>query len=63
LSRRIGYDRLSLAELAHREFRTIPHPTLRQLGEYSRIGLLRRTLPLRKLGIVASVFGHFMRSR
>ena len=63
LSRRIGYDRRGLAEFAHREFRTIPRPTLRQLSDYSRIGLLSRTLPLRKLGIVASICGHFMRSR
>jgi glycosyltransferase involved in cell wall biosynthesis len=63
LSLRIGYDRHGLAEFAHREFRTIPRPTARQLGDYSRIGLLSRTLPLRKLGIVASVFGHYVRSR
>jgi hypothetical protein len=63
LSRRIGYDRPGLAEFAHREFRTIPRPTLRQAGTYARIGLLSRTLPLRKLSIVASVFGHYARSR
>jgi glycosyltransferase involved in cell wall biosynthesis len=63
LSRRLGYDRRGLAEFAHREFRTIPEPTLRQMGTYARIGLLSRTLPLRKLAIVASVFGHYLRSR
>jgi glycosyltransferase involved in cell wall biosynthesis len=63
LSRRIGYDRLGLAEFAHREFRTIPRPTFEQMGTYSRIGLLSRTLPLRKLGILASVIGHYLRSR
>jgi glycosyltransferase involved in cell wall biosynthesis len=62
LSRRVGYDRLGLAEFAHREFRTIPRPTVRQAGTYARIGLLSRTLPLRKLGIVSSVFGHYVRS-
>jgi len=63
LSLRLGYDRRGLAEFAHREFRTIPRPTLRQAGTYARIGLLSRTLPLRKLGIVTSVLSHYVRSR
>ena len=55
-----GWDRASLAELAHREFQTLPRPSFRQWGDYARISLSRHVRWSRKLALLASITGYYL---
>ena len=60
LVRRGGWDRSTLAELAHREFQTVPRPSLKQWGDYTKIALSRQVRWSRKLALLASMTGYYL---
>jgi glycosyltransferase involved in cell wall biosynthesis len=58
---RLGYDTDSLPQLAHREFQTIPSPKVRHLSDYLRLVWGSRIQLSRKLALMGSILGHFVR--
>lgn len=62
LERKFCYNVERLAELHHREFRTIAKPTFRQLLKYVRISRASRISHFRRLACIADMTGHFLRS-
>jgi hypothetical protein len=57
---RQGYDTVSLPELAHREFQTIPRPTFRHLTDYFRLVFGSRLRLSRKLAQAGAILGHYV---
>jgi glycosyltransferase involved in cell wall biosynthesis len=60
---RMGYDRRRLSEFAHREFRTISRPDLRQLRDYMRIAGRADVGLGRRLAIRASMMAYYAGQR
>ncbi len=61
LVQQLGYDAVTLPELAHREFQTIPAPTFRQLRDYLRLVFISRLRFSRKLALMGSILGRYLR--
>lgn len=61
LARRMGYDVPRLGEFAHREFRTIARPDLRQLRHYLAIARRARVPWGKRLGMMGSMIGYWLR--
>jgi glycosyltransferase involved in cell wall biosynthesis len=55
MTTRLGYDVPRLRDFAHREFRTVQRPTLRQLRQYAGIALGAKASLPRKAGMLLSM--------
>ena len=62
LERKLCYDVPRLAEIHHREFRTIAKPTFRQLRQYCRIGASSRASLFRRAACIAEMAGYYLRT-
>jgi hypothetical protein len=62
LERKLCYNVQRLAEVHHREFRTIARPTFRQLLKYVRISGSARISYLRQLACIADMAAHYVRA-
>jgi glycosyltransferase involved in cell wall biosynthesis len=62
LERKFGYNVERLAEVHHREFRTIASPTFRQLLKYVRVSRGCRISHFRRLSCLADMISHFLRT-
>lgn len=61
--RTLCFDRTRLAEICHREFFTVEKPSLRQLTIYIRICMAGRASMLRRIGHVAQLLRHYLKTR
>ncbi len=59
LTTRLGYDVPRLRDFAHREFRTVSRPTLRQLRQYAGIALASGGSLVRRLGMLWSMATYY----
>jgi hypothetical protein len=60
LARQMCFNMACLAELSHREFRTIEKPTIRQLVRYARISMGAPVSMVRRAACVADMVWHFL---
>jgi glycosyltransferase involved in cell wall biosynthesis len=63
LKRQLCLDQRGLAEFHHREFSTIPRPTLRQLRQYMRVNRYCVLSLSRRIGCLAEMIRHFAAAR
>lgn len=62
LERKFSYNVPRLGDFHHREFCTIGKPTFRRLAQYLRISMASRVSFVRRLGCMAEMTRHFLRT-
>jgi glycosyltransferase involved in cell wall biosynthesis len=62
LERKFSYNVARLGDFHHREFCTIRQPSFRQFTQYLRVNMASRVTALRRLGCVAEMTRHWLRS-
>jgi glycosyltransferase involved in cell wall biosynthesis len=62
LERKFSYNVARLGDFHHREFCTIRKPTFRQFTQYLRVSMASRDSALRRLGCVAEMTRHWLRT-